>query len=59
MWRRSWGFVCVAVATPEEVAGLAGKKAPGGRWLFTPLKPDAGGQALPDAAAGRAAEPLG
>ncbi|KAA6428254.1 MAG: hypothetical protein FRX49_01850 [Trebouxia sp. A1-2] len=31
---------------------LVNRGAPGGRWLVTPLKPDAGGQGLPDDATG-------
>ncbi len=40
-------------------AALVKRGAPGGRWLVTPLKPEAGGQGLPDAATGSIGEPMG
>jgi len=40
-------------------AALGNRGAPGGRWLVTPLKPEAGGQGLPDTATGSIGEPVG
>ena len=40
-------------------AALGNKGAPGGQWLVTPLKPEAGGQGLPDTDTGSIGEPVG